>query len=548
MSAADESRLLALLSSLRREPARSLPVSLTDAASRGDLEAVKRFLADGSSVDEESVGYASPLAAAAGAGHGAVVDFLLERGAKAEPPKAYVPPIANAVTHGHVAIVEKLLAAGASLENARRGLGAATNFGHAEVVRYLLERGLDIDVPIGPGQTLTVRAQILDFAEAVRQERVKQVLRGEEPAPPKAVAPRETKPITDAERRAWIDEACALVRKLGARAASLERRREPLLCYAAEQGLVEIARALLDVGGRPDARNAETRFTPLMLAAASGHRDMVALLLERGADPNSKSAIGLTALIRACEFGDIAAVKLLLAAGADPSVRTQGDETAAKAAGGPDAKDIKALLPKKARRPKPAVVFAKTTKKLAISGVAGAKEFVKRARRGPGEWSLVAVRADGATVAKVLEETGRVETNALIRSVAQLDRESAAFILQLAGHAWTLVVRSIGWVDAKLLDAVRADAKTLSLRLATDAIVFVAEETAGIESWSSFAKGELAAEDDTSGDADPDAFFAERGVFLPPLAIVSDGLSVRIELRGLGREDVAYAAVVLEGA
>jgi hypothetical protein len=62
-------------------------------------------------------------------------------------------------------------------------------------------------------------------------------------------------------------------------------------------------RLLLDYGANIDAVDEEFRSTPLGFAARWGHREMVALLLERGADPNTSGAPWATPLAWARKKG-----------------------------------------------------------------------------------------------------------------------------------------------------------------------------------------------------------------------------------------------------
>ena len=57
----------------------------------------------------------------------------------------------------------------------------------------------------------------------------------------------------------------------------------------------------------------QTGQTALMLAISHGHQDMVAALLECGADVNVQDADGATALMCASEYGRLDTVQLLLA-------------------------------------------------------------------------------------------------------------------------------------------------------------------------------------------------------------------------------------------
>jgi ankyrin repeat protein len=67
------------------------------------------------------------------------------------------------------------------------------------------------------------------------------------------------------------------------------------LHFAAQQGVVESARVLLDAGADVNSSHPE-HGSPLVIAIASGHEDMAKFLLERGADPNIKDAWGIAPL------------------------------------------------------------------------------------------------------------------------------------------------------------------------------------------------------------------------------------------------------------
>jgi ankyrin repeat protein len=88
------------------------------------------------------------------------------------------------------------------------------------------------------------------------------------------------------------------------------------LMFAARVGDLESARLLLAAGANVNDEDA-WGVSVLVLAAHSGFRDVVQLLLDKGADPNSSKA-GFTALHEAIMRRDEALVRTLLAGGADP--------------------------------------------------------------------------------------------------------------------------------------------------------------------------------------------------------------------------------------
>ena len=92
------------------------------------------------------------------------------------------------------------------------------------------------------------------------------------------------------------------------------------LYFAARDGHGEIVALLLDNGADPNA--ALSFGTPLRIAARNGHAGIVALLLENGADPNATSGEQKQAALHdAAELGRLATAELLLRAGADVTLR-----------------------------------------------------------------------------------------------------------------------------------------------------------------------------------------------------------------------------------
>ncbi len=90
------------------------------------------------------------------------------------------------------------------------------------------------------------------------------------------------------------------------------------LHIAAETGRADIAKALLDAGGKVDCRNSAGE-TPLHLAARAGNVKCVELLIGAGADVNAETTdryCNVTPLIYGAQGGSTKVLKLLLDAGA----------------------------------------------------------------------------------------------------------------------------------------------------------------------------------------------------------------------------------------
>ena len=93
------------------------------------------------------------------------------------------------------------------------------------------------------------------------------------------------------------------------------------LHMAASRKCKEIVALLLRAGADPNGQGVVDKCTPLHVATYKGHYEIVKLLLAAGADPNRKDVVDeCTPLHVATYKGHYEIVKLLLAAGADPDI------------------------------------------------------------------------------------------------------------------------------------------------------------------------------------------------------------------------------------
>ena len=133
--------------------------------------------------------------------------------------------------------------------------------------------------------------------------------------------------------------------KRGAKVAHRNFAGDSALMMAVLKGEMAVTKRLL-------AANApinQSGWTPLMYAAYEGRADMVALLLEKGAEVNARAPNQSTPLMLAARNGKMDAVRLLLKAGADTEIKNDQGFTAeswANNAGNTDAADLIAAYKK----------------------------------------------------------------------------------------------------------------------------------------------------------------------------------------------------------
>lgn len=374
---------------------------LIAAAREGDVKAVRALLEEGADVNAAAGDGMTALHWAAQRGRVEVARVLIAGGAKIEAGTRIggYTPLHLAARRGHADVVKALLAAGADASAAATSSGvtplhlAAAAVDGAASVSALLDNGVDPDVreatygqtPLmfaaAAGRAAAIRALLAADADPSLRTKMVDVLQH-------VIADREAERFLEdelAEMKAadgggdeWEPTAAQVQEAIEAQRAfvasgepyreydpdelisyrpdypggpDIARRpyRETLvgltggmtaLLYAAREGHVEAAFALLDGGADIDRTSADET-SPLLIATLNGQFDLALRLVERGADPDiAASTDGATPLFAVLnthwapksnypqpraqdnqETGYMEVLRALLEAGADPNPR-----------------------------------------------------------------------------------------------------------------------------------------------------------------------------------------------------------------------------------
>lgn len=288
--------------------------SVHEAASSGDLSALRAFLArDSSAVGQRDEAENTPLHYAARAGHADAVRLLLASGAAVDAANYEGETALHwAVLRNRDEVVAVLLDGGAGTE-ARESYGrtplllVARETGDLEMARRLLDAGADVNGRDRFDATPLDLAAWRGFRELVDLflDRGAEVPRGG------AAAVELLREATDR----GLDRLFGLVVEGG---VDLDMRNDnggTLLHSAAAGGSATIARMLLDRGVAVSERDRYGR-TALHYAAENGRTEVVRLLLERGADADVRSVAGYSPLNAAEAYERKDAARLLVEHGA----------------------------------------------------------------------------------------------------------------------------------------------------------------------------------------------------------------------------------------
>jgi len=265
--------------------------SLPMAAARGDLDAVKAFIAKGVNINTREKNYDqdTALTFASNLGHTEIVKYLIEKGADIN--------LADA--------------------KGRTPLWYASGVDNIENIKLLLAAGADVNKSPKNGETAIIRAACNGQTETIKLLLAKKA----------NINDKTDENITPLMCAAMYDKA-ETINFLVANKANINQREEwgyTALMLAAKQGKANAVKALIEAGADLNIQDHDRGYegckgyTALMYAVEKEHNDIVKILIDAGANINIENKSGRNALYCAYEKYNKDAMKLLLAAGANPN-------------------------------------------------------------------------------------------------------------------------------------------------------------------------------------------------------------------------------------
>jgi len=262
---------------------------LIDAARRGDLQTVRTLVKQRAVVPGTEADGTTALHWAARGSHLDIARELVKAGAPVNASTRYgVTPLALAAETGSVPMVDLLVGAGANVNAANPDgetvLMIAARTGILEVVDRLLAAGADVQArETFRGETALMRAA------------------GEGHA---AVVTRLAKAKADLDVRSKHLEYPNIREDFSTMVfTAIPRGGFTALMFAAREGALEAATALVEAGANLNVADPEGT-TALVIAIINAHYDVAALLVDKGANPNLGDNAGMAALYAAADMAN----------------------------------------------------------------------------------------------------------------------------------------------------------------------------------------------------------------------------------------------------
>jgi serine/threonine-protein phosphatase 6 regulatory ankyrin repeat subunit B len=416
---------------------RSRSVPLSVAAIHNRIAVVHTLLARNADVNKRDSRNQTALASAILNGNLDIARLLVESGAIEVGVKE-----ANLIveaTRGNVIAISRLLDVGADINatdrQGRTALMWAAAKGHEEAVRLLVRRGADV-----AAKSRTARTALMEACRAGHVGVVKILLESLDAEDEEGEEERHK--VIDARdtngntplKEAWMGGHREILEMLAEYGAE-EGEQEAKMLEAADKCRVGVIEQLIKHRVSVETTD-RTERTPLMLATRSGCDEGVKVLLEAGARVNPKSKSGETPLILAARRGYKRVVDILLKANADCDLATRRGRTALMEAASSGHKDVVQALIQAGAEVNLKSNFGKTALILAVGK--GHRKIIDALLKAKADCNLATL--GGRTALMEAARSGCSEgARGLIEAKADVDfksnsGETALFFAAKGGH------------------------------------------------------------------------------------------------------------------
>ncbi|XP_067661991.1 ankyrin-3-like [Haliotis asinina] len=315
------------------------------ACSKGRLEVLKYILSQ-NIVDINSRGRSkkTPAMIAAECGHEKVVELLMEKGANLSLTCDTGSNILHlACSKGRLEVLKYILSQNIVDINSRgrskkTPAMIAAECGHEKVVELLVEKGANLSLACEKGSNILHLACSKGRLEVVKyilsQNIVDINCRGRS---------KKTPAMTAAQY--GYKEVVELLMEKGANLSLVNDKSRNILHVACSRGRLEVVKYVLSQNIVDINSRGRSKKTPAMIAAESGYKEVVELLMEKGANMSLVSDRGSNILHLACSRGRLEVVKYVLSQNiVDINSRGGSKKTSAMNAGESGYKEVVELL------------------------------------------------------------------------------------------------------------------------------------------------------------------------------------------------------------
>jgi ankyrin repeat protein len=319
--------------------------ALVLAVEHGHTELVKLLVAKGANTETVNSKRQTPLLLAAGKNYLEILNFLLQNGARVNSKtgdEAFTP-LQLAAAKGHIDALQALVLHGALVNMRSAGqpplspLSAAAYFGHCPIIQFLIRHGAsvtDFDSEESSPLMFAVMGKCYPAVQCLLEEGapVGTTIHGgytplhiaacagrtdiielflQHGAQVNAAATRGATPLQVAcDFGNALAVSCLIEHNADFELSQNGNTPSPLVA-AIRQGSKEIVQLLLQLGANPDTIDPE-QISPLAAAVGWGYSEIVQLLLEHGARPNAETEGNSMLILIAIKLGHTDVIRVLL--------------------------------------------------------------------------------------------------------------------------------------------------------------------------------------------------------------------------------------------